>query len=202
MPSTASRSSWRREDRAGISRLAAGRGGRLPVGLRFWALETLGVQAEACSRLPCWLLRSSSQRLCPPLHVRLYCKISQTCPPVHRSYGFWVNSGYLKNGAPHVLTITSRGGTRLQTTITSVWRAQVGVAREGGGELCGRLKQAASSRLHQPLIMRAHLAGPTSSAFNRRSCPFSSLGAVRWRDEMRQQPPTLVCVHGASLHFS
>lgn len=41
-----------------------------------------------------------------------------------------MNSGYIRNGAPHVLTLTSRGGNRLTTTITSLWRAQV-----GGGEL-------------------------------------------------------------------
>ncbi|PRW60709.1 tRNA pseudouridine synthase mitochondrial-like [Chlorella sorokiniana] len=40
------------------------------------------------------------------------------------TYGFWVNSGYLKNGVPHVLTLTSRGGNKLTTTVTSVWRAQ------------------------------------------------------------------------------
>ncbi len=62
-----------------------------------------------------------------------------------------------------MLTITSRGGTRLQTTITSVWRAQVGGGSEGK-ELCGGHEQAASSRLHQALVMLAFLAGCTSSA--------------------------------------
>ena len=44
-----------------------------------------------------------------------------------------MNSGYVKNGAPHVLTLTSRGGARLTATITSLWRAQVGGSEEGGG---------------------------------------------------------------------
>lgn len=47
-------------------------------------------------------------------------------------YGFWVNSGYIRNGAPHVLTLTSRGGNRLTTTITSLWRAQVTRGVEAG----------------------------------------------------------------------
>lgn len=41
------------------------------------------------------------------------------------SWGFWVNSNRFPNGTPHVLTLTSRGGRRLNTTITSMWRAQV-----------------------------------------------------------------------------